>query len=107
MQGHPRVGVPDVQPAIVVQLPDMQTMPAAQVVPSVTFPVALQTEAPVAQEVVPVLHGIPLGVQAVPWVQEQLPPAQPRLVPQVVPLVAGTFWSTHTGAPLAQDCDPT
>jgi hypothetical protein len=48
------------------QLPVVHTMPAAQIVPSVTFPVALQTDAPLEQDVVPVLQGMPVGVQEVP-----------------------------------------
>jgi hypothetical protein len=107
VQGQPSVGVLAVQPAIGTQAPLEQVMPAAQTIPSPAFPVALQTDVPEAQEVVPVLHGMPVGVQEVPCVQEQLPPLQARFVPQVVPLATGAFWSTQTGAPLAQDCAPT
>jgi hypothetical protein len=107
VQGHPSVGVPATQPAIGTQLPVLQTIPAAQVAPSVAFPLALQTDVPLVHEVVPILQAMPVGVQEVPWVHEQLPPAQARFVPQVVPLVAGVFWSTQTGAPLEHDCAPT
>jgi hypothetical protein len=81
--------------------------PGPQGVPSVTFPVASQTDVPLAQLVVPVLHGIPAGMHAVPVGQEQLPPVQARLVPQAVPLGAGAPVFVHTGAPVAHDCEPT
>jgi hypothetical protein len=81
-QGHPSVGVEVEQPAIGTHAPALHTWPAAHGVVSVLFPVALHTDAPVAQLVVPVLHGIEGTSQVVPWVHEQAPAAHPRLAPQ-------------------------
>lgn len=94
------------QPGFGSQLPDEHCLPAAQVEPFATSPVALHTEAPVAQEVVPVLHGMFATGHAVPCVHEHEPAAQARLAPQVVPLSTGVLVSVHTGEPVAHDWVP-
>jgi len=106
VQGQPSAGVLP-QPAMVTQLPDMHALPAAQAVPSATFvDVAVQTDAPVAHEVMPTLHGELGGMQLVPWTHEQDPAAHPRFTPQLVPSGAFAPVSTHICIPVAQDCIP-
>jgi hypothetical protein len=70
------------------------------------LPLSVQTEDPVEHEVVPVLQGfvgwhVWLGVHDM-----QLPAKQKRLVPQLVPSVAGIPESTQTGAPVVQEMVP-
>ncbi len=67
-------------------VPLSQTLFVPHDVPLATFPVSPQTEVPVTQEVVPVLHAL-LGWQLTPAVQEpQVPLSHTLFVPQVVPL---------------------
>ena len=81
-------------------------------VPSATAaPESTQTEAPVAQLVVPARQGFAAGVQATFATQaRQDPPLQTWSVPQVVPSaigVGGAELSTHTGTPVVQEKVPT
>jgi len=105
---HGFVGVhasPAVHP---MHVPVWQTMFVPQVVPLATFPDAVQTGAPVAQAVAPVLHGMPLTAQLAPTVQAPQTPValHTMLVPQLVPAVAFTFRSVQTGAPVEQASIP-
>ena len=65
--------------------PALQTLLFPHEVPFVTFPVSVQTEAPVVQDVVPVRHAV-AGVQLTPGMQvPQTPPLQTLFVPHEVP----------------------
>jgi hypothetical protein len=60
-------------PAIQMHVPPLHTLLLPHDVPSATFPVAAQTDIPVAHEVAPIRHGL-AGWQLTPAVQEtQLP----------------------------------
>jgi hypothetical protein len=68
------------------QLPPLHTLFVPQEVPFATFPVSVQTDAPVTHEVAPVRHGL-AGVQEAPEVQAaQAPLLHTMFVPQTVPL---------------------
>ena len=68
------------------QVPLLHTLFVPQEVPFATFPVCVQTDAPVTHEVAPVRQGL-AGVQAVPEVQAaQAPLLHTMFVPQTVPL---------------------
>ena len=53
---HGLLGMHDVPALQVVQLPVLQTIPVPQLVPLFLLPDSTQTGAPVAHDVVPVLH---------------------------------------------------
>jgi hypothetical protein len=86
-------------------LPLPHTLLVPQDVPFVTFPLSAQTEVPVEQEVIPVLHGF-VGWQLTPAVHEpHVPPLHTLLVPQDVP--SATFpVSAQTDVPVEQDVIP-
>jgi hypothetical protein len=104
--GHPKAAEPSVgHPGMMAHAPPTQILPGAHgiVDESGTFPVAPQTEAPVAQLVWPVLHTSLLGVQAVPAVQvTQVPLLHTRSAPQVVPLSWFVARSVQLGVPAEQ-----
>ncbi len=84
------------------QAPAEQTRFVPQVVPSVAFPLSVQTCAPVAQEKVAVWQGF-VEVQVPPAVQATHAPfEQTWFAPQVVPSARFPV-SVQTGAPLAQE----
>jgi hypothetical protein len=87
------------------QVPPLQTLSFPHDVPSATFPDAAQTEVPVAQEVIPVLHGL-LGWQVTFAVQApQVPLSQTLLVPQDVPSATWPV-SAQTETPVVHDVAP-
>jgi hypothetical protein len=94
-----------------VHAPALHTWFVPHDVPFATSPVSTQTGAPVAHEMLPMLHTD--GVQAAPCVQEmQLAeppplPVQTRFAPQLVPPGLGApGLSTHTDVPVEQDVIP-
>ncbi len=95
-----------VAPAVhALQVPLSQTLLVPQEVPLATFPVSLQTEVPVAQDVAPFLHGL-VGWQALPAVHElQVPLSQTLLVPQAVPSATLPV-SAQTEVPVTQEVVP-
>lgn len=70
-------------------------------------PVSTHVSAPVAQEVVPVWHGL-AGVQERPAVHatHDPEPLQTWFVPQLVPAAIGVAVSTQVSAPVAHDVVP-
>ncbi len=92
---------PTVQEA---QVPAEQTRLVPQLVPSVTFPVSVQTGAPVAQEMAAMWHGF-VEVQARPAVQVHTPAVQVSPTPQLVPLVRFPV-SVQTDVPVLQEVMP-
>ena len=86
-------------------VPLSHTLLVPQDVPSATFPVSAQTDVPVEQEVIPVLHGF-AGWQPRPAVHEpQVPLPHTLLVPQDVPFAMFPV-STQTEVPVIQDVVP-
>jgi hypothetical protein len=72
------------------QIPPLQTLPAPQplFVPSATLPLSLHCGAPIAQEVVAVLHGV-VVVQELPSLQAtHVPLLQNMSTPHELPLAA-------------------
>jgi hypothetical protein len=89
------VGTHDVPATQLTQLPAMHTRLVPHVVPFGRLPVSAHTDAPVAHDVAPVLHGLP-GWQLAPAAHDtQLPALQTRSVPQVVPLARLPPTSEH------------
>ena len=90
------------------QTPLLHTRFVPHEVPFATFPVALQTGAPVAHTTAAVRHGMPASVQFIPTVQAPQTPValQTMFVPQLVP--AGRFVpvSVQVGVPVAQASVP-
>ena len=84
-----------------------QTMPAPQPVPGDLLPKSRQTGAPVAQLVMPVLHGVGFVVQLVLAVQATQAPAllQTMFMPQLVP-PGLLLSSTQVWAPVEHDVVP-
>jgi hypothetical protein len=83
----------------------LQTLLLPHDVPSVTFPVSVQTEVPLMHDVVPGLQTL-LGCQVAPAVQApQVPPLQTLLLPQDVPLTTFPV-SVQTDVPVMQDVAP-
>jgi len=77
----------------------MQTMFVPHDVPFALFPFSVQTDAPVAQEVAPVLHGL-VGVHVAPAVHDAHEPLlHTWLVPQTVPLACAFPVSMHVAGP--------
>jgi hypothetical protein len=69
-------------------------------VPFCTFPVSLQTGNPESQAIVPVLHRLLLGLQAIPVVHDpQVPLLHTLFVPHVIPFVTLPI-TVHTGKPV-------
>jgi hypothetical protein len=69
----------------VVQVPLLQTLLFPHDIPFMTFPASMQTEVPVMQDVMPVLHWL-AGWQLAPDMQEMhIPPLQTLLVPHDIP----------------------
>jgi hypothetical protein len=94
--------IPAVQPP---HEPLLHTWFVPQAVPLALFPLSAHVIAPVAQEVVPFLHGF-VGWQTVPAVHaEQVPLLQTRFVPQAVPLDLLPV-SAHTDAPVTHEVVP-
>jgi hypothetical protein len=90
-----------------VHAPLLHTMPAPQTFPLGALPPSMHSEAPVAHDVLPILHGlskeqVASGVQAT-----QLPLLQNILFPQGVPLPTAAPVSVQSGVPVAQDKVPT
>jgi hypothetical protein len=103
-QGFPRAQVVP-PPVHETQLPPVQTMFVPHAVPSMTFPVAMQTELPVEQDVMPVLHWL-LGWQLAPVVQEMhAPPLQTLLFPHDIPSMTFPV-SAQAATPLMHDVAP-
>lgn len=103
---HVLVGVHAAPGVHVVQAPLSQTWVPPQAVPSGTFPVSLQMEAPVEQSVAPVWQGL-VGLQAVPAVHAtQAPARQTSLAPHDVPSGALVPRSVQTGEPVVQSMTP-
>jgi hypothetical protein len=88
------------------QLPPLHTRPWPQVVPSGASCVGLHSEAPVAQLVVPSLHGSPVAQATAALHATQLPLPQTWSLPQGVPFTAGVPLSLHWGMPLLQSSTP-
>lgn len=87
-------------------VPLSQTWPAPQLVPLETLPVALHTETPVEQSVVPVWHGF-VGEHTAPDVHDAHDPlSQTWLAPQEVPLATFVDVLPHTGTPVEQPMAP-
>jgi hypothetical protein len=98
-----------VEPAAhAMHTPALQTFPAVkQLVPSAMLPVVWQTEAPVAHEVVPVLHVVPDGVQALLAAHGlQAPALHTMSAPQVVPFATAAPTSTQVTVPPAHEIVP-
>jgi hypothetical protein len=90
----------------VTQTPALQTIAVPQLVPVALLPLSAHTEAPVAQEVMPVLQVL-AGWQAVPAVQEtHIPVLQTRFDPHDAPSESEVLVSVHTGAPVEQESAP-
>ena len=90
-----------------MQVPALQTMLAPHDVPSARFPVVEQTDAPVEHDVVPALHVVPAGVQALPAAHiTQVPPLQTRSVPHPTPLASAVPASVQVTAPPVQEIVP-
>lgn len=88
------------------QLPPLHTCPLPQEVPSATFDVKPQVEAPVLQDVSPFWQELPPGWQAVPAVHaEHAPLLQTWFVPQVMPLALLPD-ATQVCVPVAHDVFP-
>jgi hypothetical protein len=87
------------------QLPPLQTMSAAQLVPlGRGAAVSAQTSEPLPQVVLPYTQGLGFVSQAAPAVHGLHTPAlHTRLSPQPVPFVSGTVVSTHVWPPVAQE----
>jgi hypothetical protein len=85
------------------QAPPLQTWPVPQNVPFGAGPVGTHTGTPVEHEKVPVLQGLPGGVQLPPAAQlTHCPvPEQTWSVPQGVPAAAKAV-GVHTGEPVPQ-----
>jgi hypothetical protein len=76
-------------------------------IPFDALPLATQVEAPVAQDVLPVLHKLPPGTHATFAVHDtQLPFEQTRLLPHGAPLPSAVPVSVHVGVPPAHESDP-
>ncbi len=90
------------------QAPPLQTWSVPQEVPFGSgVAESVQTEVPVAQEVVPVRQGSGFVAQAAPAVHAtQLPALQTWSVPQVVPFAMGVAVSTQASVPVEQDVVP-
>jgi hypothetical protein len=87
--------------------PALQTWSAPQVVPSGSFPLSVQTGAPLPHAIAPVLHGV-AGSHATPASQAlHVPPPQTAFVPQLAPSATLAPVSTHTAAPEEQEVLPT
>jgi hypothetical protein len=85
-----------------------QTIPAPQEVPFGWSPDSVQTEAPVAHEIVPVRQGLPDGEQAPPAIQvTQAPELQTLPSPQTVPFACGCCVSVQDATPAEQAACPT
>jgi hypothetical protein len=86
-------------------VPLSHTLLVPQDVPFATFPVSAQTDVPVEQEVIPVLHGF-AGWQPTPAVHEpHVPLSHTLLVPQDVPFATFPV-SAQTDVPVIQDVVP-
>jgi hypothetical protein len=84
----------------------LHTIPLPHVDPAALFPLSTQTDAPVEQEVSPVLHAL-AGWQATPATQvTHWPVLQTRPDPQVEPSARAVPASVQTGAPVLQDRVP-
>ena len=88
-----------------VHVPPLHTLFVPHDVPSAAFPATVQTEVPVEQDVIPVLHRL-LGWQLMPAVQEaHVPALHTLLVPHDVP--SATFPdATQAEVPVEQDVTP-
>ncbi len=96
------------QTCALVCTPAVHTCAAPHVVPDARLPDSTQTDAPVEHEVFPVLHTLLFGKQVLLGVQgEQLPAAQNRLVPQLVPSAALVPVSVQVCAPVLHEVLPT
>jgi hypothetical protein len=88
------------------QVPALQTMPVPHIVPAALLPLSTQTDEPVAQDVVPVLHALG-GWHTVPAVQEtHIPARQTRSEPQVIPSGWFIVVSVQTAPPVSQASVP-
>jgi hypothetical protein len=88
-----------------MQEPPLQTLLVPHDVPSVTFPVSVQTEVPLMQEVAPVLQTL-VGWQPTLAVQlPQVPLSHTLFVPQEVPLATFPV-SVQTEVPVMQEVAP-
>ena len=87
--------------------PARHTIPAPHEVPFGWSPDSEQTEAPVAQEIVPARHGFPGGEQAPPAIQvTQAPALQTLSPPQTVPFACGCCVSVQDAPPVEQAVCP-
>lgn len=85
-----------------VLTPLLQLWAAPHRVPTGLLLLTVQTEDPVAQEVVPLVQGL-LGVQVSPAVHEtQLPVLHTRFVPQLLPSATDVPLSLHVAMPVLQ-----
>jgi hypothetical protein len=91
-----------------VQTPSSQTWPVPHMVPLATFPVSVQTGAPVSHVIAAVRQGFAATVQLAPaWHATQAPVALQTLFgAQVVPAATSVPLSLHTGVPLEQTSEP-
>ncbi len=88
------------------QLPPLQTIPLPHVVPAALFRLSAQTDVPVEQEVVPVLHAL-AGWQALPATQvTHMPALQTNPDPQPIPSASETPLSPQTPAPVLHESVP-
>ena len=86
----------------VTQSPLLHTRPLPQDRPLGALPDSRHSDAPDAQEVVPVLHALPVEQDASAVQRVQLPLLQTMFVPQVVPLRTLVPVSLHSAMPLSQ-----
>jgi hypothetical protein len=94
--------------AHVTHAPALHTWPVPQGVPSATLLRPVHVEVPVAHEVVPVLHWLPVGLHDAPLVQAtQLPEEQTLFVPQLVPSAAFVPVSVQRTPPSVHERVPT
>jgi hypothetical protein len=97
---HVLLGVHALPLLHVTQAPALHTMPVPHDVPAALLPLSMQTDAPVAHDVVPVLQEL-VGWQATPAAHEtHCPVLQTRLVPHPVPSASDVLASVHVGAPV-------
>ncbi len=99
-------GVQDPPAVQVAQLPVLHTIPVPHELPAVLFPLSTQTDDPLEQDVVPVLHAF-AGWQATPATHvTQRPTLHTRPDPHDVPSARAVPVSVQTAPPVLQDWLP-
>ena len=97
------MGTQSAPSAQALHCPERHTIPAPHEVPFGWLPESAQTEAPVAQEIVPARHEFPDGAQAPPAAQvTQAPLLQTLSCPQTVPFTCDCCVSVQDASPVPE-----